>query len=95
MSPKTNEYNDWAQYAIENWLNTLNQKRLTFKKVVYVIKKCLYVMGLDDACKYMEQHNLTVTDENIEIFMSAADKYYLMRMEILRELVLDEYNKSK
>ena len=50
---------------------------------------------LDDACKYMTQHKLSVTDENIDKFMKIADKYYLMRMEILKELVLDEYNKSK
>ena len=43
----------------------------------------------------MTQHKLSVTDENIDKFMKIADKYYLMRMEILKELVLDEYNKSK
>lgn len=90
MSPKTNKCEDWAQNAIDNWLNTLNQQKLTFKKIVFVIKKCLYVMGLDDACKYMVKHKLTVTDENIKIFMSVADKYSLMRMKILEKLVLDE-----
>ena len=95
MSTKTNENQNWLQNAVEDWLNILNPKRLTFKKIVFVMKQCLIVISLDDACKYMTQHKLSVTDENIDKFMKIADKYYLMRMEILKELVLDEYNKSK
>ena len=43
----------------------------------------------------MTKHKFTVTDENIEKFNQMADNYYLIRKEILKELVLDEYNKSK
>ena len=93
MSTQTNE--NWSQNAIDAWLNTLGPKRLTFKKIVFVIKQCLNIMSLDDACKYMTKHKLNVTDENINKFMQMADKYYLIRMKIFKELVLDEYNKSK
>ena len=93
MSTQTNE--NWSQNAIDAWLNTLDPKRLTFKKIVFVIKQCLNIMSLDDACKYMAKHKLNVTDENINKFMQMADKYYLIRMKIFKELVLDEYNKSK
>ena len=93
MSTQTNE--NWSQNAIDAWLNTLDPKRLAFKKIVFVIKQCLNIMSLDDACKYMTKHKLNVTDENINKFMQMADKYYLIRMKIFKELVLDEYNKSK
>ena len=94
MSTETNEEN-WSQNAIDAWLNTLDPKNVTFKKIVFVIKKCLNVMSLDDACKYMTKHKFAITDENIQKFYQMADKYYLIRMKILKELVLDEYNKSK
>ena len=52
-------------------------------------------MSLNDAAKFMTNHKFTVTKENIEIFNQMADQYYLTKKEIFKELVLDEYNKSK
>ena len=43
----------------------------------------------------MEKHKISLTEENIAKFIQIADEYYLIRMNILKELVLDEYNKSK
>ena len=85
----------WTENAIESWLDTLDPKKLTFKKMVFVIKQCLNVISLDDACHYMEKHKLQVSNENIEVFLCVADKYYKIRTKILEELVLEEYNKSK
>ena len=85
----------WTENAIESWLDTLDPKKLTFKKMVFVIKQCLNVISLNDACDYMKKHKLEVSNENIERFICVADEYYKIRMKILEELVLEEYNKSK
>ena len=95
MSTNENENENWLNRVIDAWLDTLDPKKLTFKKMVYVTKQCLNVMSLNDAGKFMTIHKFTVTHENIEKFNQMADKYYLIRKEILKELVLDEYNKSK
>ena len=95
MSTNENENENWLNRVIDAWLDTLDPKKLTFKKLVYVTKQCLNVMSLNDAGKFMAKHKFTVTDENIEKFNQMADKYYLIRKEILKELVLDGYNKSK
>ena len=95
MLTNENENENWSNLAIDAWLDTLDPKKLTFKKIVYVTKQCLNVMSLNDAAKFMTRHKFTVTDENIKKFNEMVDKYYLMRKEILKELVLDEYNKSK
>ena len=85
----------WANLAIDAWLNTLDQKKLTFKKIVLVTKKCLTIMSLKDAAKFMTKYKLAITDENIARFNQLADEFYMIRKEIFRDLVLDEYNKSK
>ena len=94
MSTNENEEH-WSNLAIDAWLNTLDPKKLTFKKMVLVTKHCLSIMSLNDAAKFMTKHKFTVTDENIGKLNQMADEYYLIRKEILKELVLDEYNKSK
>ena len=62
MSTNENEKN-WSNLAIDAWLDTLDPKKLTFKKLVYVTKQCLNVMSLNDAGKFMTKHKFTVTDE--------------------------------
>ena len=92
----TNENQEhWSNLAIDAWLDTLDPKKLTFKKMVLVTKHYLSIMSLNDAAKFMTNHKFTITNENIEIFNQMADQYYLIRKEIFNELVLDEYNKSK
>ena len=94
MSTNQNQEH-WSNLAIDAWLDTLDPKKLTFKKMVLVTKHCLSIMSLNDAAKFMTKHKFTVTNKNIEIFNQMADQYYLIRKEIFKELVLDEYNKSK
>ena len=92
----TNENQEhWSNLAIDAWLDTLDPKKLTFKKMVLVTKHCLSIMSLNDAAKFMTNHKFTLTNENIEIFNQMAGQYYLIRKEIFKELVLDKYNKSK
>ena len=92
----TNENQEhWSNLAIDAWLDTLDPKKLTFKKMVLVTKQCLNIMSLNDAAKFMTKYKFTVTNKNIEIFNQMADQYYLIRKEIFKELVLNEYNKSK
>ena len=80
--------------AIDAWVDTLDPKKLTLKKMVVVTKHCLSIMSLNDAAKFMIKHKFTVTNENIKIFNEMADQYCLIRKEIFKELVLDEYNKT-
>ena len=93
MSNETNE--NWVENSIDALLDSLDPKKLTFKKIVFVMKQCLNIICLNDACNYMEKHKISLTEENIAKFIQIADEYYLIRMNILKELVLDEYNKSK
>ena len=85
----------WANLAIDAWLDTLDPKKLTFKKMVLVTKQCLNIMSLNDAAKFMTKYKFPITDGNIAKFNQLADKFYLIRKEIFKERVLDEYNKSK
>ena len=50
MSTNENEKN-WSNLAIDAWLDTLDPKKLTFKKIVFVTKQCLNVMSLNDVAK--------------------------------------------
>ena len=93
MSTEANE--NWVENSIDEWLDSLDLKKLTFKKIVFVMKQCLNIISLNDACNYMEKHKISLNEENIEKFIQMADEYYLIRIKILKELVLDEYNKSK
>ena len=88
----TTKNENWVQNAIESWLLMLNPKKLMFKKLVFVVKQCLNVISLNDACEYMTHRELKITDENIALFMRKADEYYLIRTEIFNELVLSECN---
>ena len=94
MSTNENEEH-WSNLAIDAWLNTLDPKKLTFKKMVLATKQCLNIMSLNDAAKFMTKYKLPITDENIARFNQLADEFYLIRKEIFKELVLDKYNKSK
>ena len=43
----------------------------------------------------MTKYKFSITDENIARFNQLADEFYLIRKGIFKEIVLDEYNKSK
>ena len=45
-------------------------------------------MSLNDACEYLTDHNAPVTNENIDKFLLIAQKAYLIKLNIMSELVL-------
>ena len=79
--------NNWLENGIDMWFNTLDIKKLTFKKVVFVIEKCLYLIALNDTCNYMEKHKMKITNENIAIFFNLTNKYNGERLEMLGKIV--------
>ena len=82
------ELHQWCEAEIDRLFNTLDPKRLTFKKVVFVCKRALGVISSCDAGEFMIRHQLLLTDENIMKFNVMADHFYLERKNILKELVL-------
>ena len=45
-------------------------------------------MSLKDAYEYMEQCNAPLTNENLEKILLVAQKAYLIRLNIMKDLVL-------
>ena len=88
------EVEQWHDDEIDAQFNTLNPKKLTFKKLVTVIENCLAIVGCTDASKFMIKHSLPVTEENVAQFERMSDEFYKIRMQILKDLVLKEYHKS-
>ena len=88
------ELEQWRDDEIDAQFNTLNPKKLTFKKLVTVIENCLTIVGYTDASKFMIKHSLPVTEENVAWFERMSDGFYKIRMQILKDLVLKEYHKS-
>ena len=81
------EVEQYFNDEIDAQFNTLDPKKLTFKKLKVVTINCLTIIGCLDATKFMINHSLPITDENIEWFKRLADEFYKIRMEILKELV--------
>ena len=70
---------------LDRLLNELEEQE---KKIAEITHKCLQAMSLKDACEYMEQCNAPMTNENIEKFLLVAQKAYLIRLNIMKDLVL-------
>ena len=93
MSQKSKYIAEIEQYfndEIDAQINTLDPKKLTFKKLKNVTINCLTIIGCLDATKFMINHSLPLTNENIEWFRKLADEFYKIRMEILKKLVEQE-----
>ena len=86
------ELHQWREAEIDRLFNTLDPKRLTFKKLVFVCKKALNVISSCDAGEFMLRLKVPVTDENVIKFNALADHFYLERKNILKELVLELKN---
>ena len=65
----TNENQEhWSYLGIDAWLDTLDPKKLTFKKMVLVTKHCLSIMSLNDViCHLIKKRifcfNFSLKDE--------------------------------
>ena len=82
------ELRQWRDTKIDSWFNRLNPKKLTFKKLVAVVKNGLTIVSSCDAAEFMIKHNLPMTDANVAKFNVIADEFYKIRQDILKDLVL-------
>ena len=79
----------WRDTEIDSWFNRLNPKKLTFKKLVAVVKNGLTIVSSCDAAEFMIKHNLPMTEANVAKFNVVADEFYKIRQDILKDLVLE------
>ena len=59
------------------------------KKIAELTDKCLRLMSLNDACEFMVEHQYPITPENILKFKNIADQAYVIRLDIMKELILN------
>ena len=80
---------DWdPQEEVNRLLNSIDENETDLKKIAETAHKCLNAMSLNDACEYMIRHQYPITDENIKKFMSVATQSYLIRFQMMKDLVL-------
>ena len=73
---------------VDRLLNELDEEETNLKKISETAHKYLQAMSLNDACEYLADHNAPVTNENIDKFLLIAQKAYLIKLNIMSELVL-------
>ena len=83
------ELKQWRDAEIDSWFNRLNPKKLTFKKLVAVVKNGLTIVSSCDAAEFMIKHNLPMTEANVAKFNVVADEFYKIRQDILKDLILE------
>lgn len=88
------ELKQWRDAEIDSWFNRLNPKKLTFKKLVAVVKNGLTIVSSCDAAEFMIKHNLPNTEANVAKFNVVADEFYKIRQDILKDLVLELRQRS-
>ena len=88
------ELKQWRDAEIDSWFNRLNPKKLTFKKLVAVVKNGLTIVSSCDAAEFMIKHNLPMTEANVAKFNVVADEFYKIRQDILKDLVLELRQRS-
>ena len=76
------------QEEVNRLLNSIDENETDLKKIAETAHKCLNAMSLNDACEYMIRHQYPITDENIKKFMSVATQSYLIRFQMMKDLVL-------
>ena len=80
---------DWdSQEEVNRLLNSIDENETDLKKIADVAHKCLNAMSLNDACEYMIKHKYPITDENVKKFMNVATQSYLIRFQMMKDLVL-------
>ena len=55
------------------------------KKLVKTISKCLRASAFKDAYEIMKERNAEMTDENLETFLSIAQKSYDIKFNMLKD----------
>ena len=87
-SPDANCAN-WNPEEEVNRLIKSIENETDLKKIAEAAHKCLHLMSLSDACQYMMRHKYPITVENIMKFKNIADQSYLIRLEIMKNLILE------
>ena len=83
------EGKDWdPKKEVDRLLNELDEEETDLKKIAEIAHKCLQAISLNDACEFMTEHNVPMTNEKIKKFLLIAQKAYLIRLNIMKELVL-------
>ena len=59
------------------------------KKIAEAADKCLRWMSLVDACEFMVKHQYPITPVNILKFKNIADQAYFIRLDIMKQLILN------
>ena len=87
-SENATESESWdPKEEVNRLLNSLDENETNLTKITDVTHKALKAMSLSDACEFMISRKLPVTDENIEKFLDLTRKAYLIRLEILKQLI--------
>ena len=80
---------DWdPKEEVDRLLNSIDENETDVEKIAATAHKCLNAMSLNDACEYMIKHKYSITDENIKKFMNVATQSYLIRLQMMKDLVL-------
>ena len=57
-------------------------------KIAKVADECLHLLSLMDTCNFMVRHKYEITPTNVDKFKEIAIKSYFIRLEIMKELML-------
>ena len=57
-------------------------------KIAKVTDECLHLMSLMDACNFMVRHQYPINPRNIDKFKEIAIKSYFIRLEMMKQLIL-------
>ena len=59
------------------------------RKIAQTADRCLHLMSMNDACEFMVKHQYPITVENIVKFKMIATKSYQIRLEMMKQLILN------
>ena len=65
------------------------QNETDIRKIAETSHRCLKLMSMNDACEFMVKHQYPITFENIIKFKELTMKFYNIRLEIMKQLILN------
>ena len=79
----------WNPEAVVDRLLNIIKDETDVRKIAEIADKCLHLMSLNDACEFMTKHQYPINAENILKFKDIADRSYVIRLEIMKNLILE------
>ena len=64
------------------------QNETDIRKIAETSHRCLKLMSMNDACEFMVKHQYPITFKNIIKFKELTMKFYNIRLEIMKQLIL-------